>query len=238
MYWIIIAFALLPIVLLFIYMWVKDMRQPEPIKWLLKALGFGVLSALLVISVSMYLPSVSVTSLGTAFLKAFANAAIPEESAKMLMLWLLLRKNPYYDERLDGIVYAACVSLGFAALENVSYLMSGAADGSWVSTGITRAIFAVPGHFFFGVLMGFFYGMASFGETRHRTRNMCLAWLAPVLAHGIYDGILFSMGTVPPYIAGILLIVFIIAFGRLRRYSVRLITQHQQDDATQPTQTA
>lgn len=53
---------------------------------------------------------------------SFFGAAILEESAKLFMLWLLLRKNKYFGERVDGIVYAVCVSLGFAALENVMYL--------------------------------------------------------------------------------------------------------------------
>ena len=53
---------------------------------------------------------------------AFFGAAIPEEIAKFIMLWLLLRKNRYFDEKMDGIVYAVCVSLGFEALENNSIL--------------------------------------------------------------------------------------------------------------------
>ena len=44
---------------------------------------------------------------------AFLLAAIPEEVAKLFMLWLLLRKNPFFDEHFDGIVYAVCVGLGF-----------------------------------------------------------------------------------------------------------------------------
>mgnify|MGYP006391493201 CR=1 FL=1 len=60
-----------------------------------------------------------VTSILGSVSTAFFGAAIPEEIAKFFMLWLLLRKNPYFDEKMDGIVYAVCVSLGFAALENI-----------------------------------------------------------------------------------------------------------------------
>lgn len=223
--------ALAPVVLLFIYILVKDMRQPEPLKWLVKALFYGVLSALLVIVTLSPLRQIPVTGWGTAFANAFCMAAIPEESAKLLMLWLLLRKNPYYDERLDGIVYAGCIGLGFAGLENIGYLVTSyMSEGSWIGTGISRALFAVPGHFFFGVIMGFFYGLASFGSRHLRRRRLFLAWLIPVLAHGLYDGILMGMGTTSEYIAGILLIVFIVAFNYLRKYSVRLIAQHQEQD--------
>ena len=170
-----------------------------------------------------------VTSWVTGFLKAFVQAGIPEESAKLLMLWLLLRKNPYYDERLDGIVYASCIGLGFAGFENIGYLMQGLEDGSWISIGVSRALFAVPGHFFFGVVMGFFFGLATFGDPAKRKINLFLAWFMPMMAHGLYDGVLMSMGAMPEYIAGIMLIVFIVGFNRLRKYSVKLIEKHQNE---------
>lgn len=220
-----------PVVLLFIYILVKDLRQPEPLGWLLKALLFGVLAGILVVSVLMPIGQIRITGWGTAFANAFLMAAIPEESAKLLMLWLLLRKNPYYDERLDGIVYAACIGLGFAGLENIGYIVqSYMAGGAWISTSVSRALFAVPGHFFFGVIMGFFYALATFSGRRYRALNLFLAWSIPVLAHGLYDGILMGMGTVDEYIAGILLIVFILAFNRLRKYSVGLIEHHRSRD--------
>ncbi|MBR1878854.1 MAG: PrsW family intramembrane metalloprotease [Paludibacteraceae bacterium] len=227
MFWIIGA-ALAPVVLLFIYILVKDMKQPEPLRWLLKAMCYGALAGLLVIAVLTPVPKIEVTGWVTAFLNAFLMAGIPEESAKLLMLWLLLRSNPYYDERLDGIVYAACIGLGFAALENVGYLMRGMEDGSWVSIGISRALFAVPGHFFFGVLMGFFYAQATFGKPELRRARLFMAWFMPMLAHGLYDGVLMSMGTVHNSVAGLLMIVFFAGFNRLRKYSVELIEKHQK----------
>jgi RsiW-degrading membrane proteinase PrsW (M82 family) len=229
--WLIIIAALTPVILLLVYIFYKDMRQPEPLIWLLKAVGYGVLSGVLVISVLAPVPEIVVTGWLTAALKAFCQAAIPEESAKMLMLWLLLRKNPYYDERLDGIVYATCVSLGFAGLENISYLVSGyMSEGGWVSTAVTRALFAVPGHFFFGVLMGFFYALASFGSRKARARNLILAWCMPVLAHGLYDTVLMGVGTSSNAVAGILMLAFLFAFNGLRKYSVGLIEKHRNEE--------
>ncbi len=226
MFWIVGA-ALAPVVLLFIYTLIKDMKQPEPLRWLFKALCYGALAGLLVIFALAPVPKIEVTGWLTAFMNAFLMAGIPEESAKMLMLWFLLRSNPYYDERLDGIVYATCIGLGFAGLENIGYLMQGVEDGSWVSVGISRALFAVPGHFFFGVLMGFFYAQATFGNPKLRRKYLFMAWFMPVLAHGLYDGVLMSLGTVHNSVAGILMIVFLVGFNRLRKYSVSLIEKHQ-----------
>ena len=229
--WMLITAALAPVVLLFCYILVKDMRQPEPIQWLLKALGYGVLSALLVMFVLSPLPDIPVKGWLSAAYNGFCMAAIPEESAKLLMLWLLLRTNPYYDERLDGIVYATCVGLGFAGLENIGYLVSSLMEtGSWFGIGVARALFAVPGHFFFGVLMGFFYGMASFGSRRHRSRYLFLAWFAPVMAHGLYDTVLMGTGVTSAALSGWLMILFLLAFNALRKYSVGLIEQHRKED--------
>lgn len=58
---------------------------------------------------------------------------------------------------------------------------------------------------------------------------MFLAWFMPMMAHGLYDGILMSMGAMPEYIAGIMMIVFLLGFNRLRKYSVKLIEKHQQE---------
>ena len=113
--------ALLPVALLLFYIYRQDSAQPEPAKWLWKGVWYGILSAVLVLlvvgiaSLAFPMPSLEGTVLG-AIIDAFLGAAIPEEAAKFFMLWLLLRKNPYFDEHLDGIVYATCVGLGFAGL--------------------------------------------------------------------------------------------------------------------------
>ena len=234
--WIVIAVALLPVLVLFGYIWIKDRRQPEPMKWLLKALFYGFLSTALVLMVVGPLPEIEVAGPMTAFMKAFLEAAMPEEAAKLLMLYILLKKNPFFDEQLDGIVYATCVALGFAGTENILYLLGGLEDGTWVTMGISRAIFAVPGHFFFGTLMGYFFARAWFGNPEHKTRNMFLAWFIPTIAHGIYDGILFAMPTMPEWIAGVLFLVFLGGFIALRKQSVKAINTLQTEDKILETQ--
>jgi RsiW-degrading membrane proteinase PrsW (M82 family) len=155
---------------------------------------------------------------------AFFGAAIPEEIAKFFMLWLLLRKNQYFDEKMDGIVYAVCVSLGFAAVENIMYLFTNA--DSYLSVGIARAIFAVPGHFCFGVLMGYFYSLAKF-EPQHRMRYSALALLAPIVAHGIYDSLLFIMQVyIPTWLESILLLGFLIFCFYLWKWAAKSIKRH------------
>ena len=215
--------ALTPVALLLWYIYRKDKVQPEPTKWLLKAFGFGVLSMFLsfVFSVpaclllGMEMDANTYSSIREAFADAFVLAAIPEELAKLIMLWLLLRKNPHFDEKFDGIVYAVCIGMGFAGIENVMYLAGGIEDGSWIGIGISRALFSIPGHFFFAVLMGYYYSLYHFGIDRSpKAKAMIL--VAPILAHGLFDGILFCMN-VDEGLALICLFLFLYFFNKLRK---------------------
>lgn len=215
--------ALVPVAVALWYILVKDSTCPEPTNWLAKAFGFGVFSALLSFVFSLPLSKVFgldidaevYSSVFAAFTDAFVLAAIPEELAKLIMLWLLLRKNPHFDEKFDGIVYAVCIGMGFAGIENVMYLAGGLEDGSWIGTGIGRALFSIPGHFFFAVLMGYYYSLYYWGIDRS-TKAKAMILVAPVLAHGIFDGILFSM-RVDEALAAIGLFIFLFFFNKLRK---------------------
>ena len=204
---ILLAAALLPAILLWIYIWKQD-AQPEPTNRLVKAVLYGVGIGIPVALFEMVIESVlfdgDPTTLFGTTVQAFFVAALPEESFKLLALWLVLRKNPYFDEHFDGIVYAVCVGLGFAALENVLYVVG--AEENWFSVAVTRALLAVPGHYAFAVLMGYYYSVYHFVD--HSSRTAACILLVPVVAHGVYDAIAFS-STVNPYVGGISTVVLI-----------------------------
>lgn len=193
----ILLIALLPIAILLIYIYRADKRSPEPASQLLKAFFFGTLCVPITLVMTIPMEAIGLftydpTTISGAISTSFFGAAIPEEGAKLLMLWLLLRKNRHFDERLDGIVYAVFVSLGFAAIENIMYLFEN--YDSFIIVGITRGVLSIPLHFACGVLMGYFYSMTSFGK-KFRVANTLMIYIAPVVIHGIYDSILFSLGT-------------------------------------------
>ncbi len=223
--------ALLPIAILIYYIIRKDKASPEPAGQLIKAFFFGILSIPVSLCISGPLEmsglftNEPVTVL-EAISTSFFGAAIPEEIAKFFMLWLLLRKNPYFDEKMDGIVYAVCVSLGFAALENVMYLFSNAE--AFLSVGIARALFAVPGHFCFGILMGYYYSLAKFYPKASK-KNKALILVAPILVHGLYDSILF-ITNVTPAISGLLMVVFLIFCHKMWKYGSKSIQEHLKRD--------
>lgn len=224
---IILFTALLPVAILIFYICRKDKENPEPTGQLIKAFFYGILS--LPFSLCLSIPlgmaglySIEVTTTVEAVQTSFFGAAIPEEMAKFFLLWLLLRKNRHFDEKIDGIVYAVCVSLGFAALENVLYLFSD--TESFLRTGISRAIFAVPGHFCFGILMGYYYSLAKFYPDA-KAKNLVMTIAAPIIAHGLYDSIIFSISCTPA-ISGVLTILFLVFCHRMWKIGTRKIKGH------------
>ncbi|MBQ3152403.1 MAG: PrsW family intramembrane metalloprotease [Bacteroidaceae bacterium] len=231
--YIILLTALLPVAILVYYIYHKDKKSPEPIGQLVKAFLLGVISLPLSLCISIPLGFIGIypaeaTNIWGSISSAFFGAAIPEEIAKFFMLWLVLRKNPYFDEKMDGIVYAVCVSLGFAALENIVYLFSYAE--AYLSVGISRAIFAIPGHFCFGVLMGYYYSLAKFYPKAPR-KNKVLILIAPIIVHGLYDTILFIIN-VTPAISGNLMILFLIFCHKMWKYGSENIAEHLRRDNT------
>lgn len=219
--------ALAPVAVLLWQILRRDAANPEPPRMLAKAFLYGMISTAVTFVLLPFTEALgdlivlNDTALSVAFKQAFFSAALPEEGAKLLMLWLLLRNNSYFDERFDGIVYAVCVGMGFAAVENVLYLFSN--YDSWLSVGIVRALFAVPGHFFDAVIMGYYYSHYHFG-TRRNPATKALILAAPIVAHGIYDGILFSYD-IDDGVAVVALILFLIFFNRLKKTGRRLIDE-------------
>ena len=228
---IILLTALLPIAILVFYICHKDKNNPEPTKIIVKTFFMGVASVFVSILISTPLGLAGaypdeVANIWDGIRTSFFGAAIPEEIAKFLMLWLVLRKNNYFDEKMDGIVYAVVISLGFAAFENILYLFSNV--DSFLSVAIMRALFAVPGHFCFGILMGYYYSLAVF-YPKATSRNKVLVLIAPIIAHGVYDSLIFTMN-VAPSLAFILLITFLVFCHKLWKLGCRHIKEHLQRD--------
>ena len=225
---ILLTAALLPAIFLWYYIWKQD-PQPEPTTWLVKATLYGVGICIPVAILESVIEQIlfggePTTLIGTT-IQAFFVAALPEESFKLLALWIVLRKNPFFDEHFDGIVYAVYVSLGFAAVENVFYVVS--EEENWIGVAIARAFFAVPGHYAFAVLMGYYYSIYHFVD---RSPKVALCILAiPVTAHGIYDALAMS-GMVSPAVGGLSFFVLIYFCIKMHKYAKgKVLAQIQKD---------
>lgn len=191
-------YAFFPVIVLFTYMCYSDRRQPEPVNELLLALLAGVASTLVSGFISgpfgaLGLYTNDPTNLMESFCVSFFGAGVPEEIAKFVCLYLIVRRNRHFDERFDGIVYAACVGLGFAGFENLLYVAQAGEDA--LHTAEMRALLSVPGHFDFGVFMGYWFAKW-WWEKKGKVRNLCLALLVPIAAHTLYDTLCFYANSI------------------------------------------
>jgi RsiW-degrading membrane proteinase PrsW (M82 family) len=231
----VIITALIPVLILGWWIYKKDSLRPEPLNMLYKAFLYGVGSTFVTLVITSFLnmAGLMVYDVGTykgAVSTALFAAALPEECAKLLMLWLFLRNNPYYDEYLDGIVYAACVGLGFAATENVLYLLQ---STDWVGTGIMRGLTAVPAHFAIACAMGYFYSKRHFGDRTTLTTACVLA--VPVIIHWVYDALAFSGGIAAPTLSVIINGLFILLIYIVYKRTMRRISDLQMRDQARMT---
>ena len=146
--------AALPALVLMRYIYRKDTVEKEPAGLLVRCVVGGVFSALLAVVLeeigeSVLSRLISPDSRLFILLLAFLVVAGAEECAKFLFLKRATWRNPNFNYRFDGVVYAVFVSLGFAAFENVGYVM-----GYGLSVAPLRAVLSIPAHMSFAVFMG------------------------------------------------------------------------------------
>ena len=182
--------AILPVLLLLFFIYRKDRLNPEPLGKLILTFFVGclcVIPAGLMESLLMPLaPSAATMPVTNGIFDGYVVAGFSEELCKLLLLLWVIWRSPQFDEYFDGIVYAAFLSLGFACVENIGYVMSGEDQ---MTTALMRGLLAVPAHFFFAVTMGYYVSLAKFDPTGRRSHLM-KALLYPVLLHGTYDALL------------------------------------------------
>ena len=211
MFIIYIAAAILPPILLLIYVYSMDKIEPEPLPLIFRLLLRGIIAAVI---------SIVLEDLGDGLIRFLASdqtimfvtvltflmVGAVEEGTKYIMLRTKTWKNPNFDYKFDGLVYAVSVSLGFAIFENVSYVFRYGLEVAG-----SRAVLAVPAHMAFSVAMGILYSKAKFYRNRGReqTSRVCswLSWLIPVGLHGLYD----TLATLRGSTATILYIIFVVA---------------------------
>lgn len=224
--------AMLPVIILLVYIFNKD-TEKEPVKELLIAFGFGTLAVLGSFCLSIPFGAIGLypdecATVSDAVRYAFFSAAIPEEIAKFVMLWLFMRRTKEYDQYMDGIVYAVCVSLGFAAVENIMYVFE-----TGMGTAIIRALTAVPAHYCMGVLMGYYYSKQRLGYEK-LTKDKVMVLAAPILLHGAYDALLFAVGVFGENSNILLLLAVIVIFiwlvFKMHKYCKKRIDEMIEQD--------
>lgn len=222
---ILIASAVIPALLLLIYVYRLDRLEREPKGLIWSLILFGILATAVAgyferIGIRILDLTVSSTTLYTILL-TFLIVGPAEEGSKYLLLKWRTWRNPNFNCRFDAVVYAVAVSLGFAVWENLGYVAMLGIQGALI-----RAVTAIPGHASFAVFMGAWYGQAKVwdraGDPQRSKQYRCLAVIIPTVIHALYDLIAMLGGLMPLIIFfAFIAAMFITAFVMLRRLAKR-----------------
>ena len=195
--------AVLPTIILGTFIYKNDKLEKEPASLLLSlgAAGIGsailtlvltyILGAIIPFFASEYYTSFSALELA---IYVFVGVALIEEFSKWIFTYIIAWKNKEFNHVYDAIVYCVFVSLGFATIENILYVFGSESVGSAFFTAFNRMIFSVPGHAFFGVLMGYYLGLAKLtnfnGKKEKSIKYLLLSVLVPTICHFLFDYLL------------------------------------------------
>ena len=181
--------AIVPVFVIIIYIYFKDKYEKEPKRLMLFCFLFGAVVSIILTSIiysitDVFVPLPDKNSIAQQFVKAFLIVALTEEFSKYIIVRFFAQPRNHFNEPFDGIVYSVMVSMGFAATENIFYVMEGG-----INVALLRAFTAIPAHATFGILMGYFMGKAKFSN--HRILLNLAGLLLAVVFHGLYDFFLF-----------------------------------------------
>lgn len=215
---ILLAASLIPPFYLMWRVYQIDKIEKEPAGLLFNIFLLGMLSTLPAGIIESILSSVLTLSLPADFTASpggqrifnlimyFIIVAGAEEGVKYLAMKIPSWKHPEFDYVFDGVIYGVFAAAGFAALENVLYVME-----SGLLTAGVRAWTAIPLHIIAGVFMGHYYGIAKSAQIHgeyHIMRKMKRrSILIPMLIHGFYD---FCATDAEPMLALIFLIYIVV----------------------------
>jgi len=183
-----VPLAIAPGIGLCLFIYFRDKFEKEPFKLLRNSFLFGMLSIIPAAIIELIFGALGIDENQGFFITliyAFLIVAIAEESCKFFVLKRYVYKKTDFNEPFDGIVYAVMISMGFATLENILYVVQ-----FGIGTAVLRMFTAVPLHAVCAIFMGYFIGRAKF--SKNKAGNLFMGLFLAVIIHGLYDFFLFQ----------------------------------------------
>ena len=190
-----IVLGLLPVILISLFIIIRD-KEKEPVVTLIKYYALGLLAVILTLLISLVINIDEDPSSGAfmLFLEVLFGIAFIEEGSKWIAVKIGMIGDLEFDNMYDAIVFSVAVSLGFAGIENVLYLITNYEMIFGLAIG--RAILSVPGHAIFGVFMGNYLEKAKkckiSGDSSGNFTNSVVSWIIPSIMHAFFDFLIFN----------------------------------------------
>jgi len=130
----------------------------------------------------------------TLVVRSLFGVAVPEEIVKVMVTVAISSRRRAFADPMDTVVYGAAVGLGFAAYENLAYLVQHAE--MWRALAALRSVLTVPFHGALGIVAGAYLAIAragtALGAHRHhrdwaRISSWTLMLMGPLALHAAFD---------------------------------------------------
>lgn len=183
--------AIAPTIGVMLWIYLKDKYDKEPVMVLGKFFVIGVFISIIAIMLEFILLKInSFTGYLNYIYISFIVAGFVEEGVKWIALVPNLLKEKNFNEKLDGIIYSIFLSLGFATIENIVYLMSEDSSTA-IQLGMIRAVISIPAHMMFAITMGYYISKYKYSASKNKKiKYLSFSLLFPILLHGVFDFIL------------------------------------------------
>jgi RsiW-degrading membrane proteinase PrsW (M82 family) len=171
------------------YFYYKDRFQPEPFLYIGISYILGFAAAYVCYRSYGLLPLVGLpedpslimeNNRQLFFVYSLGPVGLQEEFYKLLPFFIVIRFK-VFDEKIDGIIYASVIALGFASFENLHYLVY--LHGFEL---LGRAIASPLTHTIYSSIWGYMVGRARI-EKKPLWKPAILGLMIAALLHGIFD---------------------------------------------------
>ncbi|TET68133.1 MAG: PrsW family intramembrane metalloprotease [Candidatus Aminicenantes bacterium] len=212
---IILSGIIAPAIFWICYFYYKDRFQPEPIRNLGISYLLGIATAFACIKFYGLLPFVGLPDDLSALMNShriqfllysLGVTGVVEEFFKLLPFLFIITRFKAFDEKIDGIIYASMIALGFASFENISYLAY--MDGLEL---VGRAFASPLTHTIFSSIWGYAIGVA-----RIYKKSILIASLWSILLAAFIHGIFNFFTTSPALRLLSALVILLIWIWRIR----------------------
>jgi len=229
--------GILPIALWLIFFLWQDIKKPEPLKWIgiLFLLGMAITPFVWFIeNYFINLLHVEINDTLPFFISAFIYLGVAgiEELAKFFSAVLFLKKNKYFDEAIDAMIYLIVLALGFAVVENILIFYQGISSGehflATFQVTTLRFVGANLLHALSAGIIGFFWALKLVtGKKKYLGIGLTLG----ILLHWVFNIAIINLGGNAVFLISLILflvgIVILWAFDVLKQIKKPIIINNK-----------
>ena len=239
--------------LIWLYFWTReDKEDPEPKSMLALAFIGGMIAVFISLFLEKYFYGFGLKNL---FVPNFLNYTLPwmetvakqtnvsvdkillvvvfapiiEELSKVLMAYILVLRSKYDDEPLDPMIYMITTALGFAAIENMLFLINPFQNHDFISTiftGNMRFIGATLLHTISSATVAMFMSFNFFNSKTKKVFFVALGIILSIAMHGYFNFLMVGNQEASIFALELIwlaVIIILLVFERIKKIKENII---------------